>query len=104
MGASLYLTAVGLLALGLGAIVRNTAGGIAVFAGLLFVLPPLMNVLPSNWNDAISPYLPSDAGRAIMSIGHDPHSLSPWTGFALFCAYTAASLIIAAVLLVRRDT
>src|SRR3954464_6065343 len=44
IGAGLYVTAVGLFGLGLGAIVRNTAGGIAAFAGLMFVLPPLMNV------------------------------------------------------------
>src|SRR5581483_9527815 len=50
LGAALYLTVIGLFGLGLGAIVRNTAGGIATFAGLMFVLPPLMNVLPSSWN------------------------------------------------------
>ena len=68
IGAALYLIVVGLFALGLGAIVRNTAGGIALFAGIMFVIPPLMNVLPASWNNAISPYLPLAAGEAIMSI------------------------------------
>jgi ABC-2 type transport system permease protein len=104
VGAALYLTVIGLLGLGLGAIVRNTAGGIAAFAALLFVIPPLLNVLPSSWNDAISPYLPGDAGGRIMSITHDAHALSPWAGFAVFCAWTAFFLAVAAVLLVRRDT
>lgn len=104
IGAGLYLTALSVLALGIGAIVRNTAGGIAVFAGVLFVVPPLMNVLPASWSDAISPYLPSNAGQQIMSIVQDPNMLSPWTGFALFCGYAAVALGIAAVLLVRRDT
>src|SRR6185312_2160199 len=58
VGAGLYLTLIGLFGLGLGAIVRNTAGGLALFAGIMFVLPPLMNVLPSSWNNAASPYLP----------------------------------------------
>jgi ABC-2 type transport system permease protein len=103
VGAGLYLTVVGLFGLGLGAIVRNTAGGIALFAGLMFVLPPLMNVLPASWNSAASPYLPLQAGETIMSItGGD--QLSPWAGFALFCGYAAASLAVAALLLVRRDT
>jgi ABC-2 type transport system permease protein len=48
IGAGLYLTVVGLFGLGLGAIFRNTAGGISAFAALMFVLPPLMNVLPSG--------------------------------------------------------
>jgi ABC-type transport system involved in multi-copper enzyme maturation permease subunit len=104
IGAALYLTVIAVLTLGLGTILRNTAGGIATFAAVFFVIPPLMNVLPASWNDAISPYLPSNAGRAILSITHDPQSLAPWTGFALFCGYAVITLVIAAVLLVRRDT
>jgi len=103
IGAALYLTVIGLFGLGLGAIVRNTAGGIALFSGLMFVLPPLMNVLPTSWNNAASPYLPLSAGQAIMSTTSGNH-LSPWVGFALLCGYAAAALAIASVLLVRRDT
>jgi hypothetical protein len=103
IGAALYLTAIAVMALGLGTILRNTAGGIATFAAVFFVLPPLMNVLPTSWNDAISPYLPSNAGSRIFSITQDAHALAPWTGFALFCGYAALSLVVAAVLLVRRD-
>jgi ABC-2 type transport system permease protein len=102
VGAGLYLTVIGLFGLGLGAIVRNTAGGIALFAGIMFVLPPLMNVLPTSWNEAASPYLPLQAGQAIMSVTPGNH-LSPWVGFALLCGYAAASLAIAAALLARRD-
>ncbi len=104
IGAALYLVVVAVMTLGLGAITRNTAGGIVAFAAIFFVVPPLMNVLPASWNDAISPYLPGNAGRAIISITHDPTSLGPWTGFAVFCGYAAATLGVAAVLLVRRDT
>jgi ABC-type transport system involved in multi-copper enzyme maturation permease subunit len=103
IGAALYLTVIGLFGLGLGAIVRNTAGGIALFSGLMFVLPPLMNVLPTSWNNAASPYLPLSAGQAIMSTTSGNH-LSPWVGFGLLCGYAAAALAIASVLLVRRDT
>jgi ABC-2 type transport system permease protein len=102
LGASLFLTVVGLFGLGLGAIVRNTAGGIAAFAGLMFVLPPLMNVLPTSWNSAASPYVPLQAGEALMAL-HRGNQLAPWTGFGVLCAYAATALAIAAVLLVRRD-
>jgi hypothetical protein len=102
IGAGLYLTVIGLFGLGLGAIVRNTAGGIATFAGLMFVLPPLMNVLPASWNSAASPYLPLQAGEALFAL-HRGNQLAPWVGFAVLCAYAAAALAIAAVLLVRRD-
>ena len=90
IGAALYLTVIALFSLGLGAIIRNTAGGIAAFAAILFVIPPLMNVLPQSWNDAASRYLPSNAGRAILAITPDSSSLSPWVGFGVFCGYAAA--------------
>ena len=102
IGAALYLTVIGLFGLGLGAIVRNTAGGIAAFAGIMFVLPPLMNVLPSSWNAAASPYLPLQAGERVMAL-HRGDQLAPWTGFGVLCAYAAAALVISAVLLQRRD-
>ena len=102
LGAALYLTVVGLFGLGLGAIIRNTAGGIAAFAALMFVLPPLMNVLPSSWNAAASPYVPLQAGEAIMRLQRG-NQLAPWTGFGVLCAYAAVSIAVAAFLLVRRD-
>jgi ABC-2 type transport system permease protein len=104
IGAALYLTAIAVMTLGLGAIVRNTAGGIATFAAIFFVLPPLMDVLPTSWNNAISPYLPGNAGRAVIAITQDAHTLSPWAGFAVLCGYALVALAVAAVLLVRRDT
>lgn len=103
-GAALFLVLVGVFALAIGAIVRNTAGGIATFAAVFFVIPPLMNILPSNWNNAISQYLPSNAGRSVFALTHDPHSLRPLPGILLFAGYCAAALALAAVLLVRRDT
>jgi len=103
VGGALYLTLAALFGLSLGAIFRNTAAGISTFAGILFVVPPLLDVLPSSWNNAISPYLPSKAGQAIMQIGNPAHTLGPWTGIALFAGYTALTMAAAAVLLKRRD-
>jgi hypothetical protein len=104
VGCALYLTVLGIFSLGLGAIMRNTAGAIAVYAGIFFVIPPLLGVLPSSWDNAISPYLPAAAGHDVFALHTGPNSLSVWTGFALFCGYALAALVIAAVLLVRRDT
>jgi ABC-2 type transport system permease protein len=103
LGGALYVAMVGVFALALGAIVRNTAGGIALFAGIFFVLPPLMFTLPQSWNDAITQYLPSEAGRQIFALDHAEHTLRPLTGGLLFAAYCAAAIVIAAALLRRRD-
>jgi MFS family permease len=104
IGGAVYLMLVGIFALAIGAIVRNTAGAIATFAAIFFVIPPLMNVLPASWNHAISKYLPSDAGRQLFSLTHDSNSLSALPGGLLFVGYCALAIGIAAVLLVRRDT
>jgi ABC-2 type transport system permease protein len=103
IGAALYLAVLGVFCTGLGAIVRNTAGGIALFAGLLFVLPGLAAILPTSTQNAINPYLPSNAGTTLLSGTHEAHTLSAWGGFGLFCGYTAIVLIVAAVLMRRRD-
>jgi len=103
IGAALFLTVTGLLGLSLGALVRNTAGGIAAFAGVMFVLPGISAILPNSWGDRLNPYLPLMAGSDIIGNQPDPTALSAWGGFLLFCAYAAGTLAIAAVLLVRRD-
>lgn len=103
IGGAVYVMMVGIFALALGAIVRNTAGGIATFAGIFFVLPPLMFTLPQSWNDAISQYLPSEAGRQIFALDHAQHTLRPLMGGLVFAGYCAVAIVIAALLLRRRD-
>jgi len=104
IGAALFLTVVGLLGIGLGALLRNTAGGISTLFGLLFVLPIIVRFLPSSWSDPINKYLPSNAGEAITHVHPDPTLLAPWTGFGLFCGYAVVVFIAAAISLRLRDT
>jgi ABC-2 type transport system permease protein len=103
IGGAVYLMLLGVFALALGAIARNTAAGIGIFAAIFFVIPPLLNILPSNWHDAIAKYLPDAAGRDIFALTHGAHDLAPWPGFLLFLGYCALAVTIAAVLLLRRD-
>ena len=104
IGAALFLTALGTLCVGLGGMLRNTAGGIATFVALLFVLPGISAILPASVNDAVSPYLPLNAGTTVASHSFDnPHHLGVWGGFALFCGYTLVAVVGAAITLKRRD-
>ncbi|HET9718439.1 MAG TPA: ABC transporter permease [Solirubrobacteraceae bacterium] len=104
IGAALFQTGLGVLCVGLGAILRNTAGGIAMFVGLLFVLPGISAILPSSVNNAISPYLPLNAGTTVASHTFDnPHHLTVWGGFGLFCAYAVLAVVLGAITLLRRD-
>lgn len=105
IGAGLYLAVVGLLGLGLGALIRRTAGGIAALVGMVLIVPGIVTALPSSWQSTIDPYLPSYAGEAIMGPSRmaPDNLLAPWTGFALFCGYAAALGLVAATALRRRD-
>jgi ABC-2 type transport system permease protein len=104
VGTALFLTVLGILATGIGALIRNTAGGIACFVFLLFVLPGITAILPHTVGDSINPYLPLNAGFTVAtSTFEDSHHLSPWGGFVVFCAYAALAVAAAAIGLVRRD-
>jgi hypothetical protein len=103
IGGGLYLAVLGLLALGIGAIIRHTAGAVATVFGLVLVVPGITLFLPSSWSNTIGPYLPSNAGQAIFGVGNPAHTLAPWTGLGVFSAYAAAALLVAGILLTHRD-
>jgi ABC-type transport system involved in multi-copper enzyme maturation permease subunit len=106
LGAGLYLAVLGLLSLGLGALIRRTAGAIGALVGVVIILPVFTQALPSSWQDAVTPYLPSVAGQAVIGrtkFAPPVHLLPPWAGFGVFCGYAAAALIASALALTRRD-
>jgi ABC-2 type transport system permease protein len=103
VGGALYLAAVGALGLGLGTILRRTAGAIAALVGLLLVIPLVSTFLPAAWNDHLTRYLPAQAGMSVFRVVPDAMSLSPWTGFAVLVGYAALALVVGGLLLVRRD-
>jgi hypothetical protein len=75
---------------------RSTAGALAGLYAFLFLPSALGLVVP-----AALPYLPGNAGTAILQV--EDSALSPWVGLALYAAYAAAALVAAAMVLVRRD-
>jgi ABC-type transport system involved in multi-copper enzyme maturation permease subunit len=104
VGGALYLTVLGALGIGLGTILRRTAGAIATLVSLLLILPLIAQLLPSPWNDDVSRYLPAQAGSQIFRvIPRTTNALSPWTGFAVLAAYALVSLILGGILLAKRD-
>lgn len=103
IGAALYLSVLSLLGIGLGFLIRNTAGAIAALFGLLLILPVLAQALPSSWATHVQKVLPMPAGTSIMTTVHDPTALSPWAGLGVFCLYALAAIAAGALMLRRRD-
>jgi ABC-2 type transport system permease protein len=107
-GGGLYLALLGLLAMGLGSIIRHTAGAIAAFVGVLLVLPILLPALPTSLNHAIGKFEPVTIGNAMTSVnthlgaGAAP-SFNAWAGLALMAGYAALALGIGGWRMMRRD-
>jgi ABC-2 type transport system permease protein len=103
-GGGLYLAVLGLLGLGLGGIIRSTAGATAVLLGLLFVPSILAELLPRTWQTTVRPYLPMEAGSQIfIAQTRAPEDLGAWTGMAVFSLYALAAVVGSLVLIERRD-
>jgi ABC-2 type transport system permease protein len=102
-GAGLYLGVLALAGLGLGAVLRSSAGAITALFGVLFVPSIIMDLLPASWQDSVGRYLPMNAAESIYRVPQAPHSLSPWAGLGLLCAYAGAALFAGFVLIGRRD-
>jgi ABC-2 type transport system permease protein len=105
VGAGLYLTVLGLLALAVGALLRHTAGAISTVIGIVLVLPILTGLLPDEWFfNHLNAYLPEQAGSLFYSTHQTGDQLlSAWEGFGVLCIWTVLLLAAAAYVLDRRD-
>jgi len=96
---------IGLLGLGLGAIIRHTPAAIAVLVGGVYVVAQMV----AAFAPAIMPYLPiAIVANSLGVVQPVPiegqlHFLSPWAGLGMLCLYPAVTLGVGAWLLARRD-
>jgi ABC-2 type transport system permease protein len=103
VGAGLVLAVTGIFGVALGAVIRNTAAGMATITAVFFVLPLLLRLALPAGDQGFLRFLPSNAGGALWDAALSPTSMTPWTGFALLCGYTAALVAVAAWRLGRGD-
>ncbi|GAA1695621.1 ABC transporter permease [Glycomyces endophyticus] len=92
-----------LLAIAIGAILRNSAGSIGFYVGVIMILPQLATLLPWEWVDDVVPYAPGNVPNTIAVVDTSMGTLSLgeswlWMGIWLVVAYG-----LAGVLLKRRD-
>jgi ABC-type transport system involved in multi-copper enzyme maturation permease subunit len=105
IGGALFLAACGMLAFGLGVILRHTAGAITTAIGLLFVLSIVVNFLPQSWQDHIDKWMPAIAGSEVWATKSvvGPRNLAPWAGFGTLCVYAAVAILVGVVVFRKRD-
>jgi ABC-2 type transport system permease protein len=107
IGGALFLTACGVLAFGLGLLLRHSAGGIGAMVGLLFVVTILVNFLPSSWQNDVDKWVPALAGGQVWMVQPQPPGstpmFGPWPSLAVLCGWAALAVISGVVLFRRRD-
>ncbi|MFF3289472.1 ABC transporter permease [Streptomyces sp. NPDC003023] len=103
MGTSAGLTLLGLIALGLGALVRSVPGAIGAFIGGVMILPEVIAMLPYDAVDDALRYFPAKALESLMSAQTVPGAASPGGALMALTLWAAGTLAVAALLLKRRD-
>ena len=103
---ALFVEACGLVAFGIGALVRNTAAALTLAFGFLVLLPQLARTLPMFLHNDLTRWVPG--GDAINSMtatigGQIPHTFSACGELAVFAGYAAILLLLGAVQFARRD-
>jgi ABC-2 type transport system permease protein len=107
LGVTLYLVTLGLFSLGVGAIMRNSTGAIFTLVAILFVLPMIVSIAgafqATEWIASAGDYLPAAAGGQLLAATTAPDALTPWQGYGVLAAWTAAALVAGIVMTKRRD-
>jgi ABC-2 type transport system permease protein len=93
------LTAVCVLGIALGFILRNTAAAISALIAIVLLAPLLFG----EFAPRIAEYLPSGTMGALVTPTPQADVLAPWPAFVLLCLYVVAAIVAAAVALTRND-
>jgi ABC-2 type transport system permease protein len=113
-GGAIYLALIALIAFCIGAIIRNSAGGIAAALGLVLVLPTLVDLVGGltqlTWIENIGKILPSAVGGNLSDYAGHPTqvvsgllTLNRLDSGLVLVGWFVVLFVVAAVLLKRRD-
>ncbi|MDQ1561729.1 MAG: type transport system permease protein, partial [Actinomycetota bacterium] len=114
LGGVAYLALIALMSFGIGAIIRNSAGGIATALGLLLVLPTVLQIFAAvtqaTWVQNVAEFLPTNAGGHLFTYASTAStsatgviSLNATEGGLVLVAWAVVAIAVAALLLRRRD-
>ncbi|MCO5995965.1 ABC transporter permease [Actinoallomurus rhizosphaericola] len=104
-GSVLYLALIALLGLGVATAVRDSATGIGLVFGLLYVLSVLPYLVTDPyWGRFLWRISPMNAGLAVQSTTHlSSLPIGPWAGLCVLAAWAGAGLLTGGLLFRLRD-
>lgn len=108
LGAASYLALMAMMGVGIGFIIRNGPGALAVGIGLVFVAPLVVSFFPRvddfAWIHDLASYLPSNAGQSLfLGGGMSGDSLDTVPAIITIIVWAAAALVGGIAVLKTRD-
>jgi ABC-2 type transport system permease protein len=106
VGSATYLALIGLFALGVGTMLRHSAGAITAVLGIMLVPSIFGGFIPGKFGDWVVDYSPMMLLIKMVAPADDADlggGLGPWPGMVLMACYAAAALAGAAALIKSRD-
>ena len=107
LGMVSYLVLFALFAAGVAGLLRSTAGGIAVVAGVAFVLPigfQILSLTGWEWVPTAAQYLPASLGNVIaQGIAEVASGPNFWGALAAMVGWAVVVMVPALFALMRRD-
>lgn len=110
LGNALYLTLAALFALGVGALLRSSAGAISVVVTLFFVMTIVLQVMMMTgweWVPVVADWMPANLGNTLSSVAMQgslaPGAVTYWGALGGLAAWAAAALVPAVILFKTRD-
>lgn len=102
-GTAVALTLLGVLGLGLGALLRSVPGAIGTFFAGVVILPEVLSAVPSDAVKNAVAYFPARASESLGTVRQVDGGLSDGMALLALCLWAAAALGAAGWLLRRRD-
>jgi ABC-type transport system involved in multi-copper enzyme maturation permease subunit len=100
---SAYVAAVAAIGMALGTLLRNSAGGIMALVGLFFVAPIAFQLIPGDFFEEARKYLPGNTITPMTAVKHVPDTLEAWQAALVLGAWVVVPVVLAMVLLKKRD-
>ena len=105
LGSGAYLALLAVFSLGVGAIVRHTAGAITIVLGVVLAPAIAVGFLPENLAEPVEKFSIMGAGLAMQQTFERPDNIQigPAGGLLVVVTYAAVALLVALVAIGRRD-
>ncbi|MET0237126.1 MAG: ABC transporter permease [Kibdelosporangium sp.] len=100
-GVGLVFAITAVIAIGVGVLIRQTAGAVALLLAYVLMVEELVLLIP-NVGDDIQKWLPFQLAGRFLGDGNGP-GVNPWAALGVFAAFAAVLLTIAVVTARKRD-